>query len=281
MRRLIVRYEKDIASVNMVDRFIQGGEWSEAGTDREGRRYITDGDDTVVYLQHQHIRSEHLDRDAKEAGFVFDVVVFPSVHSAQSGIPALTVHPIGNYHEAEHGGEEGKLVPACPAVMTDMLRAIKAECNIPEYNICFEVTHHGPYLETPTMFLEIGSDESCWGRSDAADIQSRVLAKVREKNDYVNVIGIGGGHYAPRFTELALSCKVNFGHMLPNYQMEGRSDEDVAASIRKATEASRTECVFIHRKSMKGSQATHLRELAESLGCEVMRSEDFEPLTGN
>ncbi|MBR1888981.1 MAG: hypothetical protein IJ810_03415, partial [Candidatus Methanomethylophilus sp.] len=96
-----------------------------------------------------------------------------------------------------------------------------------------------------------------------------------------NVIGVGGGHYAPRFTELALSSKVNFGHMLPNYQMEGRSDEDVAASIRKATEASRTECVFIHRKSMKGSQATHLREMAESMGCEVMRSEDFEPLTGN
>ena len=83
-------------------------------------------------------------------------------------------------------------------------------------------------------WLEIGSDESCWGRSDAADIQSRVLAKVREKNDYVSVVGLGGGHYAPRFTELALSHKVNFGHMLPNYQMEGRSDEDVAASIRKA-----------------------------------------------
>jgi carbonic anhydrase/acetyltransferase-like protein (isoleucine patch superfamily) len=68
---------------------------------------------------------------------------------------------------------------------------------------------------------------------------------------------------------------------LPARVIRAMSDEDVAASIRKATEASRTECVFIHRKSMKGSQATHLREMAESLGCDVMRSEDFEPLTGN
>lgn len=281
MRRLIVRYEKDIASVNMVDTFISGGGWEEAGTDREGRRYISKGDDVVVYLQHQHIRSEHLDRDAADIGFRPDIVIFPSVHSAQSGIPALTVHPIGNYHEAQYGGEEGKLVPCCPSIMTDMLRQIRAECSIPEYNICFEVTHHGPYLETPSVFLEIGSDASCWGRKDAADIQSKVLDKVREKNGYVNVIGIGGGHYAPRFTELALSCKVNFGHMLPNYQIDGRTDDDIVASMRSALEASRTDAVFIHRKSMKGSQATHLRELAESLGCEVLRSEDLEPLTGN
>ncbi len=280
MRRLIVRYEKDIASRNIVDKYMSGGEWSYAGTDPQGRRYASRGDDMVVYVPHQHIRAEHIDRSAAEIGFHPDVVIFPSVHSASSGIPALTVHPIGNYHDALYGGEAGKLVPSCPYLMSDMLRAIKANCTIPGYTICFEATHHGPFLETPSLFLEIGSDESCWGREDAAEIQSKVLDSVREKNDFVNVIGIGGGHYTPRFTELALSHKVNFGHMLPNYQLEGFDDEDIATSIKKAMDASDTCLGYIHRKSMKGSQATRLKALAESVGCELMRSEDFEPLDG-
>lgn len=281
MHRLLVRYEKDIASVNMVDEYISGGGWEDAGEDEQGRRYITDGNDMIVYLQHQHIRAEHIDRDAEAFGFKPDVVVFPSVHSAKSGIPALTVHPIGNYHEAQYGGEEGRLAPACPKLMSDTLRSIRKNCDIPDYNICFEVSHHGPFIETPTYFLEIGSDESCWGRKDAAEIQSKVLREVRELNDYPDVIGIGGGHYAPRFTELALSSKVNFGHMLPNYQMEGRDDEDIARCIKLALEASNTKMAYLHRKSMKGAQAARIIALGESVGCEFMKSEDFEPLTGN
>lgn len=281
MRRLIVRCERDIASSNIVDRFLSFGEWEDAGTDRKGRRYISNGDDTVVYLGEQHIRAEHIDRDAADIGFRPDVVVFPSVHSASSGIPALTVHPIGNYHEALYGGETRKLSPSCPSLMSDMLRRIRAECKLPEYTVCFEATHHGPYLEKPAFFLEIGSDESRWGRKDAAEIQANVLDSVRERNGYVSVVGLGGGHYTPRFTELALSHKVNFGHMVPNYQLEGYDDEDIAGSIKLATEASRTRKVFLHRKSMKGAQASRLRDLAESVGCEVLMSEDFEPLDGN
>lgn len=281
MRRLIVRYEKDIASSNIVDTFVSRGDWSEAGTDDEGHRYLSCGEDMVIYLEHKHIKAENIDECAIRFGFRPDIVIFPSVHSAKSGMPALTVHPIGNYHEALYGGEAGKLAPTCPSVLSDMLRSIKRNCNIPEYNICFEATHHGPYLKTPAVFLEIGSDESCWGRKDAAEIQCQVLSDVRETNDYPNVIGIGGGHYAPRFTELALSCKVNFGHMLPNYQMEGFDDEDILRSVKSAMEASGTNLAYLHKKSMKGSQATRITALAESAGCEFLKSDYFESLTGN
>ncbi|MCQ2079195.1 MAG: D-aminoacyl-tRNA deacylase [archaeon] len=281
MRRLIVRYEKDIASSNIVDTFVARGGWAEAGVDDEGHRYLSKGDDMVIFLEHKHIRAENIDESAIRFGFRPDVVIFPSVHSAKSGIPALTVHPIGNYHEALYGGESGRLAPTCPSVLSDMLRSIRRNCAISEYNICFEATHHGPYLKTPAMFLEIGSDESCWGRQDAADVQCQVLSEVTELNDYVSVIGIGGGHYAPRFTELALSCKVNFGHMLPNYQMDGFDDEDIARSIKSAMDASGTRLAYLHRKSMKGAQASRITALAESVGCEFVKSEDFEKITEN
>ena len=36
-------------------------------------------------------------------------------------------------------------------------------------------------------------------------------------SEITNVIGIGGGHYTPRFTEAAFSHEVCFGHMVANY----------------------------------------------------------------
>ena len=31
-----------------------------------------------------------------------------------------------------------------------------------EYDITLEATHHGPLLDSPTLYLEIGSDEERW-----------------------------------------------------------------------------------------------------------------------
>ncbi len=280
VRRLIVLCREDISSINIVNEYMSGVGWEDAGTDGYAD-YRRCGDDLVMSIPDLHIYRDGLDAAARDVGFNPDVVIFPSEHASSSGMPALTVHPIGNYNGADLGGRPHTLVRAYPSMMSDALRLIKAGCRDPEFNVCFEVTHHGPYMETPAFFLEIGSDERHWGNMDAAALQASVLRDVQESNDYPTVIGLGGGHYAPRFTELALSRKVNIGHMVPNYQTEGRSDEEVAVMIKNAAECSGTKIAFLHRKSMNGSNASRLTSLAESVGCEVIKSDCFEPLGGN
>lgn len=280
-KRLIVRCAQDISSVNIVDRIVAAGGWEDAGSDGYAS-YKRKGNEMIMEIPDLHINVDGLDRRAAEFGFRPDVVIFPSEHASSSGMPALTVHPLGNYDSDDSlGGRKSALVPSCPDMMSDALRLIKEKCQIPEFNICYEATHHGPYLETPAFFIEIGSDERHWGRADAAELQASVVESIPESNNYPVMIGIGGGHYTPRFTELALFRKVNFGHFIPNYRTEGKTDEEIAGMIRMAAERTGTRTAFLHRKSMNGAKAARMTSLAESVGVEVIKTDCFEPLDGN
>lgn len=277
--RLIVRCGKDYASNNICDALVRQGGWEDAGSD-DLCTYLRRGNDLLMNLPAKHLYSDDLDKRAMGMGFRPDVVIFPSVHSSESGMPALTVHPIGNYNDADYGGRERELVRAAPALMTSALRTIAAKCTVPGFNVCFEVTHHGPWLDTPSMFLEIGSDITSWERQELGELQAEVVRDTVSE-DYPVLIGVGGGHYAPRFTEVALGFKANFGHMIPNYQMDNRGDEDIARMLSSAAKASGTDMAYLHRKSMKGPQAQRIKALGESVGLQWVRSEDLEPLTGN
>lgn len=277
MSRLLVCSEKDEPSVNMKTHLLRMHGWEDMGTDGTNS-YLSCGDTVMMTIPDLHIYHEELDREAEAFGVRVDDIVVMSKHSAKSGQKALTVHPIGNYHENEFGGRAQTLVEPSPALMTDALRRIVAYNDMPETQTCFEVTHHGPWLSHPTFFIEIGSDETNWGNMHAAEVLAHVITDMEPHPEYPTVVGVGGGHYAPRFTDLALSHRVNFGHMVPTYQIEGRDDEDILRMIGDACRATGTDTVYIHRKSMKKPVERHITELIESAGYQHVVSADLEPL---
>jgi len=276
MKRLLVCSEPDIPSANMRDCLLEILDWEDAGSD-DGASMMRHGDTFMLSSQRWHVDFEDVLEVAGRFGADPDLVIFMSRQSSESGRPALTVHPIGNYHENELGGRPRKLVRSAPGYMTEALRRISRLNDMDGTQVCFEVTHHGPWLDRPTFFIEVGSDASNWGNRHAADILAHVLA-TDACSENPAVVGVGGGHYAPRFTEAALSLKADFGHMVPNYQMEGRDDEEVSRMLREACLATCTKLIFIHKKSMKGSRAARIKDLAASEGLEAVGSSDFETL---
>lgn len=274
--RLLVCSEKDIPSANMKARLLSKRDWEDVGTFGNDS-FIRDGNTVMMTTPDLHIHIEDLDDRIEKTGLDVDEVVFMSKHAAASGEAALTVHPIGNYHENKFGGKEQTLVKANPSLMTDALRKI-SEYNDLDFKVCFEVTHHGPWLKRPTFFIEIGSDEKNWGNEKAADILAEVLLNM-EPNDHQVAVGIAGGHYAPRFTEVALEYKIDFGHMIPNYHLDDRDDEDIVRMVRDACEASGTKQVYIHRKSLKKPEERRISAIVESAGFELISSSDLERIT--
>jgi D-aminoacyl-tRNA deacylase len=146
-----------------------------------------------------------------------------------------------------------------------------------DFEVTFEVTHHGPYLETPTLFIEIGSSEETWGHRGAAEAIARTL-QAAEVTEHPVAMGIGGGHYAPRFTETSLTRKVSFGHMLPNYAIDLQDLRDLEEKVRLGAEGSGARLVYVHRKSMKRSEATAVAKVVADLGYEVVDSSDLEDI---
>lgn len=276
--RLLLCSISDEASVNIKERLLEKASWSESGGFR-GHQVLKHDNDLLVTIEHIHLYADNIDKAVSDAtGFEFESVVFLSRHKAASGIPTLTVHPIGNFNKADYGGRPETLVPSAPDMMTSTLRSLQKGAHGLPFQVSFEVTHHGPYLETPTMYIEIGSDEKNWENLEAAQAIASALIE-SEVTRAPRVIGIGGGHYAPRFTEVVVAKKVSFGHMIPNHSIDTADDETMKKVILMALgKSAGAKLVYIHRKSMARSRATHIKELVTSLGASVIDSSEMDEL---
>ena len=275
---LIISSEADTASINLRDRLLENAEWKEDGEFKghiiwrlandygsfclEGTRLIT--------INKLHIHAEKIDSEwFEETSIKIENIVFLSRHKAASGRPSLTVHPIGNWGKADYGGFSGKLSRTSPIWMTGLLLKIY-ENRLPGYDICFEATHHGPLLETPTMFLEIGSSEEQWELREPAYALTKSLLELEPAKGTV-VVGIGGGHYTPRFTEAALSHQVCFGHMVANYGIPSLTPE----SLKDAIVSSRAKGLYFHKKGMKKTEYRKWKEYAEEEGIKIFNQSDY------
>ncbi len=173
--RLLVASLPDPASVNLRDRLLEAANWSPEG-EYQGRPCYRLHDMLMVSVDQLHLHLDHVDRTVGlELGVRIEEVVFLSKHRAASGKPTLTMHPIGNFGRADYGGREGTLVPASPSFLGGLLRALSSSAKGLPFEVSYEVTHHGPFLEVPTTYVEIGSDETKWGNVDAAIAMAEAL----------------------------------------------------------------------------------------------------------
>jgi len=273
---LIIASTEDLAGMNIVDKLLKKRDWAEIGK-FEGNPCYGAEDFALVTINHYHLHCDNIDLAVKESlGITLDVVIFASKHRSESGLSTLTVHPIGNFSKAELGGRDRELVPSHPGIMTEALRILKVktkEANL-EYKVSLEATHHGPYLETPAFFIEIGSLEPQWRDEKAADLIAETILEV-EENDYPVAVGVGGGHYAPRITDVALARRISFGHIIPSYAIEKVDDEILETTISKTPNVS---MVYFHRKAMKKPDYRRLKEWFESKGLRTVREDDLERL---
>jgi len=219
----VVVSRKDMASRNISKFLLEMGKWRE-------RRGIYEMDEKVLYvIEDEHLYHDNIDKEMEEKGYHPSTIVFASRHSSKARRKTLTVHPIGNYGRAEYGGRERTLVPVSPLLMRNALELLN-EKDMEEYEVCYEVTHHGPFLQKPCFFIEVGSTEKEWRDMKACRAVAEAIMDMEEKK-YDVAIGLGGGHYAPRFTEVALEKSIAFGHMAPRYAMEDIDEEMIKKMI--------------------------------------------------
>lgn len=278
LMNVLVCSTPDVASVNLKNAILSP-DWLDYG-DFQGNPAFVKKNLMLITIERHHVYADDLDLEiVDQLGVVADNIIFLSKHKSASEKKALTVHPIGNWGKADLGGKDGELTPAAPHLMSALLRTMKkTAAHLTDYDIVFEVTHHGPLLATPTLFLEIGSTEAEWTNPAAASAWAEALFSVVEERNHPIAVGVGGGHYAPRFSETALSKKLDFGHMIPNYAINFDDVAALAASISKAMEASNTDQVFVHRKSMKKEQAAVVMEAIALAGGAALDSSSLELL---
>lgn len=237
MTILILVSRPDPASVNIRDALLDMDPWKEVGS-FEGLPVRERPGFLMVETPQLHLECDLLDRRLKAGGLRFDAILVASKHKAESGKPALTVHPIGNFSQADFGGHPGRLVPTAPVLMGRVLRRLVAEAHGLKHQVTFEATHHGPYLETPTAFVEIGTDERAWSDPDLGRRVARALLAAAEPSvgdEAPTLVMVGGSHYAPRATDLVRQGKANVGHIIPGYALDKKLREEVVLDAIRGT----------------------------------------------
>ena len=287
---LIISSTIDPASINIKNNILKQTTWKEINTfnDNPVLQHTKMKDIILVTINDRKITHENLEKEVKDKlGINPKQAIFISRHTSKTGEPTLTVHPIGNYGTAEFGGKNKTLVKSSPKIMTNLLRILNQKA-IQErlyHKICFEVTHHGPYMGIPTLFIEVGSNKEEWVKSKPAEVVAKSLIEHLKEYLYEEdmpkdtqvILGIGGGHYAPRFTDVALEKNVAFGHMIPKYQIEEGNIDDamLEQSIEKTPNI---KGVYFHRKSLKKSQIREYKQWFDQKDIPMISSKELVDL---
>jgi D-aminoacyl-tRNA deacylase len=238
---LIVASTKDRASLNIKQQILINYPFIDTTeVFQQNPIYTTNLNDknvTLATLNQESVTAQNLPQSFPDA----EMIVFISRHSSASGKPTLSVHTPGNFAEAGLGGLP-KVVSVSPAIaMQNALKALlhyKERFNL-NYEISYECTHHGPSLNVPAMFVELGSSPTQWSDLLAAGaVAHATMSAIVNFSSLAGsaVLGIGGTHYNHKFTLMGLVGEAAFGHMIPKYAVNLVDPEMLSQCLKKTFE---------------------------------------------
>lgn len=215
-RFLVIASKKDKAGINITTQLSQFRENPVITSMKKESRgfdfYLVD--EEIIY-------TKSLDREKINQ---YDFIIFASKHKSEKEEKTLSIHAPGNWRRADLGGEPERICKSSAVLMKQTFEILKnhaKEHKLKEYKVTMEVTHHGPLIEKPCMFIEIGSTENEWVNRKAGFIVAKTIKDIIEnykENEYNEIaIGIGGPHYCPNFNKIQHTSNVAIAHIIPQY----------------------------------------------------------------
>ena len=308
---LIAVNQQDIASTNQADALRTMDAWTQRSPVEDNPAYELKHL-RMLYLPNGLLFEDHLEKRWEAAtGERVSEIIFPSRHVAASGQPSLTLHPIGVPHlpveeHGPYGGHGGHAPPPSTRLAPwwkMLLKQAPKDASVKDFDLSLEVTHHGPTVNVPCLFIEVGSTEATWGHEGA----SRVLANIMREGllhapegawdeakhaGELVLVTLGGGHYAPRANQLAALDCVWLGHMLATYALpfEQMSEGEITGtwkqSILTALEATRRSfpggelICSMDKKAFRGWQRQAIRDLLEAEGIPLLTTKQIKTRLG-
>ncbi len=200
---LIVASKQDLAGINITTQLTQFGYFK------------------FHLVKEDILHKENLDLDKINE---FDFIVFASKHKSEKKMKTLSIHAPGNWRQNDFGGEKNQISKTSSQFIKqffEKLHKTSKEYNLKDYKLTLEATHHGPLIDKPCAFVEIGSTENEWKDRKAGFVLAKALSdtiKSFTPNPYnENSIAIGGPHYCPNFNKIQLKSNIAISHIIPGY----------------------------------------------------------------
>ncbi len=268
---LIVASKKDFAGINITTQLSQFKENPIISSMKQSPDfdfYLIDGE--VIY-------TENLDLEKINK---YDFVIFASKHKSEKREKTLSIHAPGNWRQNELGGEREKVCKSSALFQKQMFEKLKSNIqkySLDKYKLTLEATHHGPLIQRPCVFIEIGSTETEWQDRRAAFVIAKTISDTIQEfkeNPYNEIaIGIGGPHYCPNFKKIQLNSNIAISHIIPGY-VAPIKEEMIKEAIEQTEEE--VDFVVIDWKGLgKSEERTRVIEILDKLYIEYKRTSEI------
>ncbi|MCS7120488.1 MAG: D-aminoacyl-tRNA deacylase [Nitrososphaerota archaeon] len=269
---LIIASNLDVAALNIAKHLIEDYHFEKQDSIMFGNQYyaksLNDGETLkLCFIDEESVNSQSIQFPPDTR-----LVIFISRHKSESGRPTLSVHVPGNIGEQSLGGLPRKVSIAPASAMKEALKAMKEAHEEADlgYEVSYECTHHGPSLDIPTLFVELGSTMREWTSSEAAAIVAKgAIAAASNRNISPTVVGIGGPHYNMKFTRMALETETAFGHIIPKYMVKVLDKDILMHCIQRNLEPVKK--ILLDWKGIEGKDKERLMRLVSDTNLEVQK----------
>lgn len=240
--------------------------------DFQNQLYLFTTDKESIYY-------EDLDMQLKsQTNLRFDLIIFATKHQSKSGINSLSCHAPGNWAKAEYGGIDEKVCISSPNVLKAFYQNLQLFNSTAktDYEVILECTHHGPYIETPCAFIEIGSNEESWKNRTAGDVISKTilntLPNLTLETTKDVAVGFGGLHHAPEFAKRLERNECLVSHVCPKYMLDSVTIDAISFAITRSVPPANL--ILLDWKGL-GKNKEKILELCKSTGLKIKKTKEF------
>lgn len=268
MQYAVIVSEQCPAGMNVKQCFLELFSLNQYAVFEDAPVYLINDNANLYTIKQKHIFAENLDKRINA-----DFFIFATTHASREGVHSLSCHIPGNWGKAELGGKDGELCIAPALMLKKAYLELKKFSEKLDYEVTLEVTHHGPYLEKPTMFIEIGSSQEQWSNKEAGKSIAETIMKLVNREELENqriAFGIGGPHYCANFNKVLERTDIALGHICPKYALQDLNERIIKKAISKTYE--KVELVLLDWKGL-GTEKQRIANMLNKLGISYKKTE--------
>lgn len=272
MNVAIISSSKDLAGVNIRKNLIESFNFKKIN-EKFGNNDVyeynkIENKNIKLYLTNNDlIFSENIDKEINA-----DILIFASKHRSKENTPSFAMHAIGNWGKAEFGGKEKGLCPSSAVLLKNLFIELSRNASETDYELTLEATHHGPYVEKPAVFVEIGSAEKEWNDKENGEIIAKTIMNGldNKNNNYKIAVGIGGPHYPVNFNKAVLRTDIAISHICPKYHLQDLDENLIKQAIEKTVE--KIDFILLDWKGL-GTKKQRIVDMLKNLDLEMKRTD--------
>jgi len=149
-----------------------------------------------------------------------------------------------------------------------------------KFSIDLEITHHGPNLNVPLIFMELGSSKQEWSIKEAGELVANAIInsvfkylEFKEEESQQVGLGFGGTHYAPNFKRLISTNNIALSFICPKYYIQELNENLIEMMIANTLE--KIDFFIIDWKGTNSQDKKHLIPLLEKFNIPFRKTKSF------